>query len=167
MAPPEPHEDKLVSIRHYLRLSPRLATAGQPTAEQFAHIAAAGFESVINLALPTSTYALPDEAGLVAALGLEYIPIPVIWESPQFEDFARFAAVLQTRAERPLFVHCAMNMRVSAFMFLHRTLVEGEAVPEATRDLNRIWEPDETWRAFISSTSSCWPEAQGGSLRNA
>lgn len=146
----------LSGIRHFLRLSPRLATAGQPTAEQFASIAAAGFECVVNLALPTSTDALSDEAEVVAALGMEYVPIPVVWESPQFRDFARFAKVLQERAAQPVFVHCAMNMRVSAFMFLHRTLVEGRPRMDAMRDLNQIWEPDETWCAFLSSVSSHW-----------
>ena len=153
---PEPGAGGLRGIRNLLRLSPRLTTSGQPTEEQFAAIARAGFESVINLAMPASTYALPNERELVAAQHMEYVPIPVVWEAPRFEDFARFAAALDERNERRVFVHCAMNMRVSAFMFLHRTLVEGVPAVEAEHDLHRIWEPDETWRAFIADVSTRW-----------
>jgi protein tyrosine phosphatase (PTP) superfamily phosphohydrolase (DUF442 family)/GNAT superfamily N-acetyltransferase len=149
-------DEQLQGIRSFIRLSPRLATSGQPTEEQFAAIAAGGFESVINLALPTSTHALPNEHELVAAHGLEYIHIPVVWESPQYEDFARFATALAERKGRRVFVHCALNMRVSAFMFLHRTLVEGTKPEDALEDLHRIWEPDETWRSFIAEVSARW-----------
>jgi hypothetical protein len=40
-------------------------------------------------------------------------------------------------------------MRVSAFVFLYRVLVQRIAVPEAERDLHAIWQPDEVWRRFI------------------
>jgi len=150
------YKEPFAGIKNFLRLSPRLATSGQPTEQQFADIAAAGFESVINLALPTSTNALANEHELVTAHGLEYVHLPVVWESPQYEDFTRFVTAMHERKERRVLVHCAMNMRVSAFMFLHRTLVEGIPAAEAKRDLHRIWEPDETWRAFIDDVSKRW-----------
>lgn len=156
---PEPRDAGLCDIYNFLRLAPRLATSGQPTELQFAAIAAAGFDSVINLALPTSTHALPHEREVVGKHGLEYVHIPVVWESPRFEDFVRFAAVLGERKERRVFVHCAMNMRVSAFMYLYRTLVEGVPDMNARRDLRRIWEPDQTWRVFIADVSGRWPKA--------
>jgi protein tyrosine phosphatase (PTP) superfamily phosphohydrolase (DUF442 family) len=135
-----------------------MATAGQPERAEFAAIASAGFGCVVNLALPTSTHALPDEATLVAAEGMEYVHIPVEWESPRFEDFVRFVSVLRERKDRRVFVHCAMNMRVSAFIYLHRTLVEGVPPVDAVRALHRIWEPDERWRAFISEVTARWRE---------
>ena len=52
----------LSSIQNFLQISPTLGTAGQPFREQFTLIAAAGYTSVINLALPTSWDAVPDEA---------------------------------------------------------------------------------------------------------
>ena len=153
---PMPSDERLQDIRNFVRLSPRLATSGQPREEQFAAIAAAGFESIINLALPTSTNALPNEREVVTMQGLEYVHIPVVWESPQLKDFEQFATALRERQGRRIFVHCAMNMRVSAFMFLHRTLVEGTKPEDALGDLHRIWEPDETWQAFIAEVSARW-----------
>jgi hypothetical protein len=44
----------LAGILHFLPISARIGTAGQPTAAQFALIREAGYDVVINLALPTS-----------------------------------------------------------------------------------------------------------------
>ena len=49
-----------------------------------------------------------------------------------------------------VFVHCAANLRVSAFMFVHRLQHDEVSRDEAERDLRRIWEPDEVWREFIN-----------------
>ena len=58
----------LTIILHFRAISPRLGTAGQPTAAQFAMIRQAGYDVVVNLALPTSDNALANEGGLVAGL---------------------------------------------------------------------------------------------------
>lgn len=137
------------AIINYFPFSPQLATGGQPTAAQLDALAAAGFEVVINLAMPTSTNALPNEAELVAAGGMDYIAIPVVWENPTLDDLARFCAAMDATAGRRVFVHCALNWRVSTFMYLYRMLKLGVPREEAVWDMLAIWEPDETWSAFI------------------
>jgi protein tyrosine phosphatase (PTP) superfamily phosphohydrolase (DUF442 family) len=53
----------LQSIPSLVVLSERLVTAGQPSEEQLAAVAAAGFKIVINLGLHGDpAYSLPDEA---------------------------------------------------------------------------------------------------------
>jgi protein tyrosine phosphatase (PTP) superfamily phosphohydrolase (DUF442 family) len=136
-------------ITNYLCLSDTLGTASQPTAEQFATLKVAGYEVVVNLAMPTSTNALPNEGELVAARGMEYVHIPVIWESPTAEDLERFFAVLDENRGRKVFVHCALNMRVSCFVFLYRVLRLGVPAEVARRDVLAIWEPNEVWQRFI------------------
>jgi len=108
--------ENLEQIRHFLRISDLLATSGQPEADQFQSIRNHGFEVVINLAMPTSTYALKDEAEIVRQAGLKYVSIPVEWEKPTREDLARFFQAMHTVKDEKVFVHCAMNMRVSAFV---------------------------------------------------
>lgn len=142
---------QLENILNFYDFSPTLATGGQPSAEQLAAIRDAGFEIVVNLALPTSTHALADEAEIVAGLGLEYIPIPVVWEHPTLDDLERFFAVMEANRQRPIFVHCALNYRVSTFMYLYRVLRLDVPHDEAIWDLRSIWEPDETWSAFIKA----------------
>ncbi len=145
--------DRLQDIYNYLLLSiteeRAIATAGQPTVAQFAAIRAAGYEVVINLALDSSDRALAGEAAIVQALGMTHIHIPVLWEQPTPEDFHRFVTALQTHADQSVFVHCALNMRVSAFMYLYRRLYTPCSATTAQVDLQRIWTPNPQWQAFI------------------
>ena len=105
---------------------------------------------MINLALPTSTNALPDERAVVEAQGMTYYPIPVEWECPTSQDFQQFVTMMTQFAEHKVFVHCAMNMRVSAFVYLYRRL-QGVPQDTAAADLAKIWQPNETWQTFINT----------------
>jgi hypothetical protein len=44
-----------------------------------------------------------------------------------------------------------MNMRVSAFMYLYRTLREHVDPRAALADLHRLWTPNPTWQRFLDS----------------
>lgn len=136
-------------IYNFLKLSEKVATAGQPTAEQLEAIAQAGYQVIVNLALPESPKALPNESAIVESLNLEYVHIPVIWENPTLEDIGQFFNVMQANANKSVFVHCAANMRVSAFMYLYRLLAEGIDEETAKSDLHRIWTPNQNWQEFI------------------
>jgi protein tyrosine phosphatase (PTP) superfamily phosphohydrolase (DUF442 family) len=138
------------SIYNYVRLSDHWGTAGQPTDEEFVLIKEAGYAIVVNL-LP-DLKVLPSEPEIVQRLGMEYTRIPVVWDAPTRADFERFAAVMDANAEQHVFVHCAANMRVSAFCYLYRTLRLGVAEEVAVADLHRIWVPNDTWQQFIAET---------------
>lgn len=143
----------LESIRAFVELSEKIGTSGQPTSEQFVDVKSAGYELVVNLALPTSTNAIPNEAEIVTSLGMEYIHIPVDWEAPQVDDALHFFEVMQANQDKKIFVHCAANMRVSAFMFLYRTICQDMPVAEAQNDLNQIWIPEPHWQSFINQVT--------------
>ncbi|XGV99273.1 MAG: protein tyrosine phosphatase family protein [Leptolyngbya sp. BL-A-14] len=143
-------ETSIAAIPHYRQLADTIATAGQPTEAQIAAIKAAGYRVVVNLALPTSANALPNEQALVEAQGMTYISIPVVWEEPTLADVQQFFSVMQTHAEQPIFVHCAKNMRVSAFLYLYRRLCQGMDETLAAQDLYAIWKPNDRWQSFIA-----------------
>jgi protein tyrosine phosphatase (PTP) superfamily phosphohydrolase (DUF442 family) len=145
--------DPLEQLTNYFPISPLILTAGQPTAEQIALVAAAGCEVVINLARPSSPNALPDEAELTAAQGMDYIAIPVVWEEPTLADLARFFAAMEANRARKVFVHCVVNYRVSAFIYLYRVLRLGVDPDEAIWDLRSIWEPEPPWAEFIETAT--------------
>jgi protein tyrosine phosphatase (PTP) superfamily phosphohydrolase (DUF442 family) len=140
---------KLSAIYGFHGVGDRLGTGGQPTQPQFQVIRASGFETVINLALPTSDNAIANEGGVVTGLGMSYVHIPVDFKAPTSQDFRAFCRVMAAFDDRPVFVHCAANMRVSAFVFLYRVLIQRVAVSEAERDLHAVWQPDEVWSRFI------------------
>ena len=140
---------ELGGIYNFLLLSPLVATAGQPTEDEFAAVKAAGFKAVVNLLPTSSPYALPEEGRIISGLGLDYVHIPVEWENPTAADAERFFDVMAVCADRRVFVHCAANMRVSAFLYLYRTLRQHVPPAQAAEDLHRIWAPNETWQRFI------------------
>ncbi|QQE63500.1 hypothetical protein GFS31_01650 [Leptolyngbya sp. BL0902] len=139
----------LTMMRQFLPISDTLATAGQPTEAEFVALAQAGYEVVINLALPTSDHALPDEQAAVAGLGMAYVAIPVVWENPTLTDLDQFFAAMDTYQGRKILVHCALNMRVSVFVYLYRVLKLGLDPAAAQQDLLSIWQPNECWQRFI------------------
>ena len=141
--------ESIEGIHNFLKLSDHIATASQPIENQFAAIKEAGYQTVVNLAPPGSTNAIPHEKDIVESLGMDYVGIPVIWTNPTIEDLDRFFAVINANAEQQIFVHCAKNMRVSAFMYLYRCLHDRDNHQQAEQDLHRIWIPNETWQAFI------------------
>jgi protein tyrosine phosphatase (PTP) superfamily phosphohydrolase (DUF442 family) len=139
----------LSEIYKFHPLGDKLATAGQPTEAQLRQIREAGFDTVINLALPTSDNALPNEGSIVTGLGMTYVHIPVNFKSPTSQDFRSFSRVMQALDGHRVFVHCAANMRVSAFMYLYRVMFKDVPASDARHDLNAIWHPDDVWSKFI------------------
>jgi len=83
------------TIYNWQRLDDRITTSGQPTEQQLADIQGLGVRHIINLGLHTHEKALPDEAASVGRLGMTYIHIPVNFQNPTDEDFAKFCAVME------------------------------------------------------------------------
>jgi len=127
-----------------------LWTSGQLSERDILGLPELGIDVVINLALPTSSPALPGEAELVTQQGLVYIQIPVEWEKPKSEQFAQFVGMLKVFEGHNIWVHCAKNMRVSTFIYLYRKLILSESEEEASLPMREIWTPNESWLAFIN-----------------
>ena len=138
------------AIYNYLKVDDNWATSGQPEAHEFELIRAAGFDCVINLA-PSSALenSLKSEAELVDQLGMEYLHLPVNFAKPSEVKFAQFAEALTSRRQQRVWVHCAANMRVSAFTYRYRVAHEHEPEAEAKQRLNQIWHPKGVWQRFI------------------
>ena len=142
-------KQEIENIYNFLQLSESVATSGQPTKEQLVTIREAGYQLIVNLALTTSTNALENEKELVEAIGIKYIHIPVVWEKPTLMDLKEFFKVMNSNSKQNIFVHCAANMRVSAFIYLYRLIQENYSEIEAKKDLNKIWFPNPIWQKFI------------------
>jgi len=134
-------------IQDFLRLSDRIGTAGQPTTAQIGALGQSGYEVVINLRPAADS--LANERQLLEQQGIEYVHIPVDWDAPTKEDVRRFFEAMESRTAKKVFVHCARNMRVSAFMYLYRVRVEGVPPEVAQVDLHHIWSPNTTWQRLI------------------
>jgi uncharacterized protein (TIGR01244 family) len=140
-------------IFNYVPISSDLRTSGQPSESDLQKIKAAGFQAVVNLAPHNGENSLKNEAKAVAALGLEYIHIPVDFRNPTAKDFTKFVEAINALRGQRVWVHCAANMRVSAFIYKYRREVLLESDAPARNDLLKIWEPSGIWKSFINEPS--------------
>jgi uncharacterized protein (TIGR01244 family) len=141
--------DGVGDIRNVREVDSSLVTSGQPSEDQLAAVACRGVQVVINLAPHDAPSALKDEAGCLAALGLDYVHIPVTFSAPTERDLAAFFDAMDANHARKMLVHCAANKRVTAFLGLYRIVRLGW-VPEAAFALmHSVWEPDPVWSRFI------------------
>ena len=89
-------------------------------------------------------------------LGLEYTHIPVDFKNPTQADFDAFVAALGEHGATKVWVHCAANMRVSAFMYRYRTQQLGLADEVARADLNKA-VASSAWAIKPISWRGAWP----------
>lgn len=147
--PPDPKH-----IYHWRRLSGWITTSGQPTKPQLEEIAALRVKHIINLGLHEHERALADEAAIVAALGMNYIHIPVEFLAPTEGNFEVFSEKLKAVEGDKVHVHCIANLRVTAFLyrFLRDKLRIRETV--ARRLMDSVWRPGGVWAKFIGDEAS-------------
>lgn len=146
------NESMLAGIKNYRAVDTSLATSGQPSEAQLRAIAEAGFTTVINLAMHDDPrYSLPNEAGTVQSLGMAYVHTPVQFSAPTQANLHEFFAAMEAHHEQKVWVHCAANMRVSAFLGLYRVIRQGWEREPAFALMNDLWQPNEVWSSFIAS----------------
>lgn len=126
-----------------------LWSSGQLSEADIASLSAMEIDVVINLALPSSSNALSNEAECVTREGICYIQIPVEWEQPEYHQLLQFFGVLKAFEGQRLWVHCAKNMRVSVFIYLYRRLCLNHSEEEATYPMREVWVPNPIWQTFI------------------
>jgi protein tyrosine phosphatase (PTP) superfamily phosphohydrolase (DUF442 family) len=142
---------EVTDIYNYMRIDDRLSTAGQPSVEQLAAAARAGFEVVFNIALHDDPrYSLPDERGTVESLGMTYEHIPVKFDAPTEQDLLAFFDLMDKHSDRSMLLHCAANKRVTSFLGLYRVVRKRWKAEPAFAPMREIWEPNEVWAPFIA-----------------
>ncbi len=141
-------------VRNYIEYDDTLSSAGQPDAKQLARFKDAGFDRIVNITFTTDDE--PAEDAIARELGLQYVQIPVIWSAPTVQDFRVFAAVMQSSPDARTLVHCQANYRAVVFSFLYRVAIRGDDFEEARRDMESVWEPNETWTDLINSTLAAY-----------
>ncbi|HQW66743.1 MAG: sulfur transferase domain-containing protein [Gemmatimonadales bacterium] len=103
---------------------PWLATAGQPTAEQFAAARDAGVKVVIDLRDPMEPRPF-DEAATLTALGISYINVPVVSGALSDQVMEKVLAAVRAHANEPTILHCASANRVGGALIPYFILDQG------------------------------------------
>ncbi len=137
---------------NFFQSTPDIGTSGQPTRGELHKIAEDGYEAVINLAMHDSDNAIPEEGSICASLGMYYFNIPVPFDEPTAEHLREFIGLMDILKGKKVWVHCAVNARVSAFMYQYLTLTQGVAPEDATSPLLAKWRGrmDDVWQEFLA-----------------
>ncbi len=141
----------LPEVLNWRRLNDRITLSGQPTEAQLAEIRNLGVTHIVNLGPHHNKGALDDEAGTVAALGMDYIYIPVEFESPTARDFEQFCEAVESLPDTKIHVHCIYNARVTAFFYRYAKAGRGMPETDALALMDGIWRPGNDWAEFIGN----------------
>ena len=138
-------------IYNYLSYHEKLSSSGMPNAEQMDSVAEAGVQLVINLAPHDVPNAVPNEKELVESLGMEYINIPVNWNTPTKDGLNIFMDALDANTDKKIHVHCEANFRASGFILMYRVLRLGWKAEDAFAVMHTVWDEDAypVWKMFI------------------
>ena len=136
---------------NFRQVNEHLATAGVVNEQQLGELKAEGYEAVISLLPAANQYAIAAEPDIVLSQGLDFIYIPVEWESPTRENFDEFERAMQASGDKKLMVHCAANYRVSAFYSIYAVRHLGWTPKQAYDFIGGIWNLAEypVWEAFV------------------
>ncbi len=122
-----------IGIRNAKMPAEDLLVGGQPTPEQLAEVAKAGFHTVVNLRA-SGEQSEWDEAEKSAELGMAYFALPIASGKDLTADKARrLDEILSSIDALPALVHCASGNRVGALLALKAFYVEGDDTETALR----------------------------------
>ena len=136
-------------ILNYVKINELISTSGQPKIEELELIANEGFEVVINLAIPTTSNALENEDKIVSSLNMSYIHIPVDFENPKVSDLKLFLNILQALGANKVWIHCAKNYRVSAFMYVYHKYILHTPFEQIDLSIFDMWQPSLVWQELM------------------
>lgn len=139
------------TVTNFIQINDNIATSGQPSKEQFQKIAEKGYEYVINLAVCHSEGRLDNEDKIVTDLGMNYLHLPVEFEEPTEQNLLDFIEILQAISHRKVWVHCIMNYRVSAFMYVYHKYILRTPFDDIDLSVLEEWGPSSTWQNIMKT----------------
>ena len=142
------------TINNYIQINNNITSSGQATALEFEKIASQGFDIVINLAVCHSEGRLENEDKIVTDLGMNYIHIPVEFEEPTEKNLLDFIEILDALKNKKVWVHCIMNYRVTAFMYVFHKYILRTPFDDIDLSIFNEWSPDKKWQELMQTELS-------------
>lgn len=100
--------------------------------------------------MPDSSFAIENEGFIVTFLGMAYFHIPVPFGTPEKKHLILFLKLLATLAYKIVWVHCAKNYRVSAFLFHYQKLIYKLTENKLESTIFEKWQPNDPWQQFLA-----------------
>ena len=145
-------EQSLSQIPSFSIIHEHLFCSAQPSVEQLKLIKEYGCSAVINLALSNAPNHIENEDRICLDIGLNYIHIPIDWETPSAEQCLLVLDLIDHLVQNEIvWVHCSKNDRSSCLMYVYRQFYMNMDMPTSQDLLHETWEPNETWTGLIHS----------------
>lgn len=145
-------EQSLAQIPTFSVIHEHLFSSAQHSIEQLKLIKEYGCSTVINLALSNAPNHIENEDRICLDLGLNYIHIPIDWETPSAEQCLLVLDLIDHLVQNEIvWIHCTKNDRSSCLMYVYRQFYMNMDMPTSQDLLHEIWEPNETWTGLIHS----------------
>lgn len=145
-------EQSLAQIPTFSVIHEHLFSSAQPSIEQLKLIKEYGCSTVINLALSNAPNHIENEDRICLDLGLNYIHIPIDWDTPSAEQCLLVLDLIDHLVQNEIvWIHCTKNDRSSCLMYVYRQFYMNMDMPTSQDLLHEIWEPNETWTGLIHS----------------
>ncbi len=142
-------EVTLESLTNYQVNNDHMVSSGLPSAAHFQLLKDEGVNRVIDL-IPGDRL---QEQQVIEGLSLNYHNVQVEWENPtlaNFKEYIGYMALGNSNDDKVL-THCKLNWRGAVFTYLYRITALGESELSAKQDLLAIWQPNQTWFAFMNT----------------
>ncbi len=151
----------LDSIDRFHRIDARVALGGQPTPEQIALLADAGFQGVVNLREQSEEN---DGFHVRAArqAGMQFYRVPVSPVSPSDAAVAKFLALADDETLYPVYIYCGSGNRAAALWMIRRVLRDGWTVEKAEAEAVAAGLTREPLRDFARGYIERHTAAPGG-----
>ncbi len=146
-------------LKNYVPISEKLHTCGQITGDALDVLKEEGVKAIISVNA--------EDFGAIESLkrqargqGISFVNVPVSWDEPTIESLEDFFEAMDKYKEVEILVHCQLNWRASAFVYLYRTIRLKEPKKEASKALKKIWNPEkyEAWDAFFEKAEKHFSE---------
>ena len=137
-------------LMNYHRINSTLATGGHVTDDDSI---SALVDQGVTLVIDLRDEPPEGHKERLAAAGIRWENVPVVWSDPKQEDFAAFSELMTANADENILVQCQANYRASAMTYAFR-VTDGVPEAEARKDLEAIWTLEGTWETYIGDILS-------------
>src|SRR5438552_13465433 len=136
-------------IVNFSKVETTVACAGATTPAALVEVKRMGYNSVINLRMPSEAGAeIEAEAAAAKTAGINYIHLPFNAQAPDPALVDNFLKAITDNANQPAFIHCASANRAAALWMVKRIAVDKWDVNKATEEATALGLVNPALKAF-------------------
>ena len=136
-------------IVNFSKVETTVACAGATTPAALVEVKRMGYNSVINLRMPSEAGAeIEAEAAAAKTAGINYIHLPFNAQAPDPALVDNFLKAITDKTNQPAFIHCASANRAAALWMVKRIAVDKWDVDKASEEAAALGLVNPALKAF-------------------